>query len=304
MSSNMRTLEVSADLYCSQELTEVLDNQIICLSVINTLLAITAIVGNTLILIALHKENSLHQPSKVLLRNLVASDLSVGFAELVLVGKWISILQEHWQSCRYFYLACIMEAFISISVSLWTIAAISVDRLLALFLGLSYRQVVTLRRVYVLVIAVWVLTVGNAISAMCIPDVTIIVSATGSIMCLITAFLCYTRIFLKLRHQQTQVHNITPEQQNQAIPLNISRYRKTVSTALWLLLALVFCYFPYMLLAPFARQEIENTHSSALYFPLYSTLILMFFNSTLNPLLYCWKMTEVRRTVKSMFSCS
>ena len=301
----MRNLEGFADLFCSQELTEVLDNQIICLSVINTLLAITAIVGNTLILIAFHKENSLHQPSKVLFRNLVASDLCVGFAELVLVGKWISILQEHWQSCHYFFLAYIMGAFISISVSLCTLVAISVDRLLALFLGLSYRQVVTLRRVYVLVIAVWVLGAGSAILAWFSPDVTQIVQGIGSIICLITASFCYTRIFFRLRHHQTQVHNITPQQENQTIPLNISRYRKTLSTALWLQLALVFCFFPYALVAPFALPEIvENTRSSALYLRLYSTVTLMFFNSTLNPILYCWKIKEVRRTVKDMFSCS
>ena len=113
----MKTLYDSAHIYCSQELTQVLDDQIICLSVINTLLAFTAIVGNTLILIALHKENSLHKPSKVLIRNLVASDLLVGFAELVLVGQWISILQEHWESCHYVYPAYVMGAFVSISVS-------------------------------------------------------------------------------------------------------------------------------------------------------------------------------------------
>ena len=300
----MRTLEGSTDIYCLEELTQVLDNQIICLSVINTLLAITAIVGNTLILIALHKENSLHQPSKVLLRNLVASDLCVGFVELVLVGKWISILQKHWQSCHYFYLAYIMGAFISMSVSLCSLAAISVDRLLALFLGLSYRQVVTLRRVYVLVIAVWVLGVGNAILVLLNPDVIKIVQVIGSIMCLITASFCYSRIFFRLRHQQTQCHNITLDQENQTIPLHISRYRKTVSTALWLQLALVLCYIPYMLVAAFALPAIENTRSSGLYLPLYCTVTLMFFNSTLNPILYCWKIKEVRRTVKDMFSCS
>ena len=98
----MKTLEAFASIYCSQELTQVLDNQIIFLSVINTLLAITAIVGNIVILIALHKGNSLHEPSRVLPRNLVASDLFVAFVELLLVGQWISILQEHWQSCHYF----------------------------------------------------------------------------------------------------------------------------------------------------------------------------------------------------------
>ena len=173
----METLDDSADIYCSQELTQVLDDKIICLSVINTLLAFTAIVGNTLILIAFHKEHSLHQPSKVLIRNLVASDLLVGFAELLLVGQWISILREHWQSCHYFYLAYIVGAFVSMSLSLCTLAAISVDRLLALFLGLTYRQVVTLRRVYVVVIAVWVLSVGNATLALLNPEAVKIVQA-------------------------------------------------------------------------------------------------------------------------------
>ena len=83
----MKTRQTFADLYCSQELTQGLDNQIICLLVINTLLAVTAIVGNALILIALCKETSLHLPSKVaLMRNLVAGDIGVGFVEIVFVA--------------------------------------------------------------------------------------------------------------------------------------------------------------------------------------------------------------------------
>ena len=302
----MKTRQALADLYCSQKLTQGLDNHIICLLVINTILAITAIVGNTLILIALHKKISLHLPSKAaLLRNLVASDLCVGFVELVFVAHWVSILQGQWQICHYFYLAYIIGSYISISVSLWTLAVISVDRLLALLLGLRYRQVVTLSRVYVVIIALWVLIgVSNAITAVLNPYAATVVSGTGSTMCLITALVCYTTIFFKLRHHQTQVHNSPPGQENQTIQLNIRRYRKTVSTALWLQLALVFCFLPYMLLERNARREIEDTHSSALYFPLYSALSLMFFNSTLNPILYCWKIKEVRRTVKDMFSCS
>ena len=301
----MKARQDLAELYCSPELTQGLENQIICLLVINTLLAITAIVGNILILIALCKETSLHLPSKVLIRNLVASDLCVGVVQIFFVAYWVSILQGQWQICYYFYLAYVIGAYISISVSLWTLAAISVDRLLALFLGLRYRRVVTLRRVYVVVVALWLLIgAGNAIIAMLNPIVTRIVSMTSSIMCLITAFLCYTGIFFRMCHQQTQVHNNPPEQENQTIQLNIPRYRKTVTTSLWLQLALVFCYFPYMLLVPFARPEIENTHSSALYFPLYSAITLLFFNSTLNPILYCWKIKEVRQKVKDMLSCS
>ena len=301
----MGAVTILANTYCSEELTQGLDNQIICLSVINTLFAITAFVGNTVILIVLHKETSLHQPSKALIRNLVASDVCVSFVELVFVAYWISILQERRQACRILYYAQVIGGIISLYVSLCTLAAISVDRLLALLLGLRYRQIVTLRRVYAVNATLWVFPgVSSAIFWIFSPATWKVWSSTCLTLCLITALFCYTRIFVRLRHQQSQAHNHPQEQGIQTIPSNLLRYRKTVHTALWLQTALVFCYLPYLLVAPFANREIQNTHESAFYIPLYTTVTLMFFNSTLNPILYCWKIKEVRRTVKDMFCCS
>ena len=74
----MQTQDFFSNICCSEEFHEGLDNEILSLSVINILLGITAVVGNTVILIVLHKETSLNKTSKVLLRNLVASDLCVG----------------------------------------------------------------------------------------------------------------------------------------------------------------------------------------------------------------------------------
>ena len=160
----MQTLPALARLYCSEEFTQGLDKQIICFSVINAVLAITALVGNTVVLIALHKETSLHRPSKALLQNLVASDLCVGFTQLALVSNCISILRKQWRICQFFFHAHLMIGVICISVSLSTLVAISVDRVLALLLGLRYRQVVTVSRVYVVVIVIWILMgAGTAI---------------------------------------------------------------------------------------------------------------------------------------------
>ena len=304
MSSKMKSLEALADIYCSEELTQRLHQQIICLSVINTLLAISAIAGNIAILNALPKAISLHRPSKALLRNLVVSDLCVGFAELVLVGKWICMLQKRSQICRFFFVAHNMGSFTLISVSLWILTAISVDRLLALMLGLRYRQVVTLRRVYAFTAAVWVQKgVGYPILAMLDIDAAQIVAVSSITVCLVTSFFCYTRIFFKLRNQKIHVKNKPPEQKNNKIPLNISRYRKTVGTSLSLQLALLLCYLPYLLLAQFAYGQIEKTQSLDFYLPLYSTVTLMFFNSSLNPILYCWKNKEVRRAVEDTLRC-
>ena len=151
----MQTQEFLANFYCSEEFRQGLDNHIIWLSVINILLGITAITANTVILIALPKETSLHKPSKILLRNLVASDLCVGFVQLLFGAYSISILQGLWRTCRFLYLVHGIAAKISITVSLWTITAISIDRsrLLALLLKLRYRQVVTIRKVYAVAIA-------------------------------------------------------------------------------------------------------------------------------------------------------
>ena len=152
----MQTPQFLANLSCSEEFNQGLDNQRIPHSVIDILLGITAIVGNPVTLIALHKETSLHQPFKVLLRNLVASDLCVGFVQLLCGLYWISILQKRWRICRLLYFVSGIAGSISIAVSLWTITTTSVDRLLALLLKLRYRQVVTVRKVYAIAITSWI----------------------------------------------------------------------------------------------------------------------------------------------------
>ena len=148
--SEMQTQAFFANSYCSQEFHQGLDNKILSFLVINILLGITAIVGNTVILIALHKETSLHKPSKVLLYNLVVSDICAGIVQFVFGARGISILQGRWKIFRHLYLVLGVAGNISITVSLCRATAISVDRLLALLLQLRYRQVVTIRKVYAL----------------------------------------------------------------------------------------------------------------------------------------------------------
>ena len=295
------------NVYCSKELTGDLHNHLICLSGINTLFASTAIVGNILISIALHRDNSLHQPSKVLIRNLVACDLCAGVIQLALVSHWMSTVHEQWQICPYFYFVEVIGTIITLSVSLWTTTSISVDRLLALLLGLRYRQVVTSRRVYVVSFASWVCPVVVGITLRFFRrDAWRIFGGATIIICLITSCYCYTRIFLRLSHRRNQVRDNHVEHKNQTTPIlmNTTRYRKTVFSMIWIQSALAFCYLPYLFLAPFAYREIETTQSPAFFLTLYSTVTLMFFNSTLNPILYCCKIKEVRRAVKYVLSCS
>ena len=271
--------------------------QLIYLSVFNIFLSITAVLGNTLILVALRKVSSLHPPSKLLFRCLATTDLCVGLiTEPLGVVYWISLAHEDWNLCRYTLASLVNAAYTLCSVSLLTVTAISVDRLLALLLGLRYRQVVTLKRTYVIVAIFWVMSSVASISYLLNPLIPIWHGYIVIPLCVITSIASYTKIFLKLRDHQTQVQShVQQEQPNQINPLNIERYRKAVSSALWVQCTLVACYLPFGIVS--ALFEYSKTASpSFLIFELGATLILV--NSSLNPILYCWKISEVKQAVK------
>ena len=91
-----------AELYCSAELFRGVDGELIFLSALNVFLSIAAFLGNTLILVALHKETSLHPPSKLLYRNLAITDLCVGIVtEPLFVTYWTSVVNRRWDICHY-----------------------------------------------------------------------------------------------------------------------------------------------------------------------------------------------------------
>ena len=286
----------SENLACSTKFTGEVHNHLIVLLVLNGFVAITAFLGNTLILVALHKETSLHPPSKLLFRNLATTDLCVGLiAEPVYVTYFISTLNEPWNICRYVFAVLSITGYILCGVSLCTLTAISVDRLLALLLGLRYRQVVTLKRIYRVVVGFWVLSTAGATMLFWNERITALCACIVAALCVVTSICSYTKIFLTLRHNQIQAHgNVNQGQSNQTVQLNIARYKRTVTSALWVQLALVVCYLPVAIVQ---MLRLQRGVSSLLVARFYS-LTLVAINSSLNPILYCWKIREVRQAVK------
>ena len=293
------TLENSiSELYCSANVAARVHDELIVLLVLNTFLSITAFLGNTLILVALHKESSLHPPSKLLLRSLAITDLLVGIiVEPLYVAYLMSMKSKRWYICYNVYVALFIASYILCAVSLLVLTAISVDRLLALWLGLRYRQVVTLRRVYITVIVMWVLSiVATSTSYIWNPLLLSLFLYIHLSFCLSIIIFSYMKIFFTLRHYQIQAEiNVAQDQPRQAIPLNIVRYRKAVYSALWVQVTLFICYLPFGITQ--ALTESVKV-SSSLYLAKTFSFTLVFLNSSLNPFLYCWKMKEVRQAVK------
>ena len=210
------------ELFCLAEFIRGVDGELTFLSALNIFLSITAFLGNTLILVALHKETSLHPPSKLLYRNLAITDLCVGITGQPLnVTYWISVVTERWNSniCyNYGLRGSRFSGYTLCSVSLLTSTAISVDRLLALLLGLRYRQVVTLRRTCITAIGFWILPMVASSTLFWNSPIRSWCQYMGTVLCLVTTIFAYTKIFFSLRHNQIHVQNhVAQGQPSQAI---------------------------------------------------------------------------------------
>ena len=300
----MLNYSIQTGFLCNQTLpanrnSSELPTVLIVISGINVALSITATLGNALIHVAFYKESSLNPPSKLFLRCLAFSDLCVGLVvQPLAVLSLLAAFYHRWNVCRVTELLWYSFSIVVADFSLATLCAISVDRLLALLLGIRYRQVVTMKRARWCVGLLLLFSIGNCFTQYINYFAFVVYSALMWILLLITSIYCYTRIFYILRnHIQAQV--IPQGQHNGILPSNLSRYKKTVSTALWVFAALMICYLPFGL--GLLVQTMLSEITEAILIISYFGLTLVYLNSSLNPFLYCWKIREVRHAVKETF---
>ena len=290
----MNTFE---ELVCSSSLAGEFEQYALRLSAVIIFFSLTAFLGNFLILVALHKVSFLHPPSKLLYHSLATSDLLVGLVSQPLAATlWMSVVFEDWRLCRFVWVAAFISGYGLSLMSLLTMAAMSVDRLLALLLGLRYKQIVTLKRTYVIVVTLWIVTF---VATLCNVLDSRIAPWFGRIViscCLLISIASYAKIFCALRRHHAQIQSHVQQQPSQPNALNMARYKKAVYSALWVQLVLLACYVPLSVVGILMAHIKRDSSHLVVALGIVNTLV--YFNSTLNPFLYCWKISEVRRAVK------
>ena len=287
--------------YCSFEFSGEVRSLLISLSVVMMILSIAAFLGNTLILAALHKESSLLSPpfaSKVLYLNLAITDLCIGvIAEPMYIAYLMFVVNKSYNICHYTRVTCYFVTSTLCALTFYTLTAISVDRLLVLSLGLRYRQVASFKRKVVTVICLWIFSIVRGSPYLWNPRIARQLDMILSPLCITTTIFSYTTIFFSLRRNQIQVHTHTSQgQPGQAISLNTARYRKAVYSALWVQITMVVCYVPVSIVVAMTPEK--GPVPMSLYLARQLTVTLVYLKSSLNPLLYCWKIREVRQAMK------
>ena len=274
------------------------------IAAVNILFSITSSLGNILILIALRKVTSLHPPTKLLFQCLAITDLAVCLTSQPLFATVLLIdYNINWSSVTVILCNYLSLIFCGVSMNIST--ALSVDRLLALLLGLRYRHVVTLKRVRIAVACCWLTALVTVLVTFLLRGKTLTRAAIILIiLSVIISLSSYTKIVLKLRQHQTSVQeNVHQGMANAGgVPINLKQYKRTVVSIALVQIALVACYAPCLTILILRQLDsIPNYVLSLL------SATLVYLNSSLNPFLYCWRIKEVRQavlgTIKRFCSC-
>ena len=272
---------------------------------LNAFSSITACIGNVLILVALYKVTSISPPTKILFVSLAVTDLLTGLIlqpllvvhaiiTSVIISTNLSYFSEQVNS---------VLGFILTTLSILTSTAISVDRLLALVLGLVYRNVVTLRRVRVIVICIWLLScmLGGWRCTTVAADLAKLVFLVVVGLCFIASIASYIKIYSLLYRHRRQVHGHfkrAQQQSNRTAQLNEARFKKTVSSIAWIQFTLILLFIPCIVVAIlWINKIIPSGIPGAILFRV--SFSVFYLNSSLNPILYVWKIREVKKIVKA-----
>ena len=268
--------------------------------VFNVVLCCTAVTLNSVSIHALRKTPSVPMPLKVLLLSLAVSDLGIGMVcHPLYIARLVLDLEKSVTAFPSFYWVYLFVTRVFTFGSFFGVLSLSVDRFLALRVHLKYQQLLTQNRVMTVVISSWVLS--GAMSALYWPPLKIPVQIAFLVFGIIvgTCFVvsgvlnCYIYALVR-RHanqiQSTQVQGNAPEM------TNTRRMRKSAFTTIYVYLLFLLCYLPNISVLWFvgsSRSSIAKVVKSY-------TFTLLLLNSSLNPLIYCWKMRDIRQTIMNI----
>ena len=176
--------------------------------------------------------------------------------------------------------------------SFFGVTLLSLDGFIAVCLFLRYQEFVTHKRVVALMISKWVCSAVLSFLRLWIPiRIAFIIYAIIFLSLLLTTVPLNFKIVVAVgRHaNQIQASQVHPTAQNSGANMrDAAAWRKFAVGTLLVYLAFLVCYLPnFCSLIVYLISDPLSSNTVVL--DLFTSTVL-FLNSTLNPLIYCWKM--------------
>ena len=267
------------------------------LCVFNAYLSYTATMLNIVAIYVIRKPSSLPKTLKTLLLSLAVSDLGVGLVAQPMHVAHIMDSQQNnatKDTNNAIDLLFLIPVNLFTSASLFSVTALCADRFLAIYLHLRYQELVTYKRVAAVVVSIWVISALISLIRFFIPKNIMYVSFVIILSaCIITATSISVKLCQTLRCHINQIH--VPQVAQNVQGESIQRKKKSAMTSLYVYLVFIVCYLPNIcslfITATIPEPRIDVKHLR------FYTVTLVLLNSTLNPLIYCWKMKRIQHTI-------
>ena len=274
-----------------------MDYLYLTLCVFNAYLSYTATMLNIVAIYAIRKTLSLPKNLKTLLLSLAVSDLGVGLLAQPMYIAYVMDSKQHNETNETYnviYIAFLIPTNFFLHASKFIVTALCAERFLAIYLHLRYQELVTNKRVAAVVVSIWVTSALISLIRLFIPKNIMYVSFVIIISaCIITATSLSVKLYLTLRHHinKFQVQQVAQNDQVE----RVQRKKKSAMASLYMYLVFIVCYLPdicvLIIMASISEPTIDLKYLQ------FYTLTLVFLNSTLNPLIYCWKMKRIQHTI-------
>ena len=259
---------------------------------------------NSVSILAIKKTSSLPKTLKTLLLSLAVSDLGVGLlVQPLYIAHLAMELEENAETHpahNYVYKAFLVLVNLFATASFFGVAGLSADRFLAIHLHLQYQKIVTQKRVVALVTATWLFSLFlSLVRLWTSKNIIYLLFAIIHVAFLITVAIFSYKIYMVVRQHQQHIQALQMQQlaQNGAMAI-VGRLRKSAVTAIYVYLVFVLCFLPYTCFLWIIA--ITGNYEPLLTIMQHYNLTLVFLNSSLNPLIYCWKMRHIRHNIMTI----
>ena len=272
-------------------------------SVVVSVLSPLAVVANGLILAAIWRKPSLRTPSYVLLAGLALADLGTGLvSQPIYVTSWLIYALQPRMSVvddkPMFVIGTMAYGSTSFfsSVTIFLMTVMSIERCL----HMSRRSLINVRRACFIVVILFlfsipitVFRVFQKLKQAATPGFDV---AAGLIVPFLftTTSISYFKIFRIIRRHQQQIRSIESPKNFAQPAINLTKYKKSVFS---ILCVLVIFYMGYVPITISTRISTVLINERVVVFVNVSSM-LMFLSASLNPLLYLWRMGDIRNEVK------
>lgn len=267
--------------------------------VFNGCLCYSTTVLNIATIYALRKTVLTPKPLRILILNLAVSDLIVGLlGQPLYIAYLAGELRFKVPDSTTFIVSSLIWNILYLS-SFCSILALHVDRFAAIHIPLRYNDLVTCKRTAVVVIAIWLFNILLVSFSVLLtpPRISLIIVDTIILFCLLTSTWSSYKNYLTIRRHRMEIQaQVQQVAQNSSVE-NLARLRKSTHSALWIYLVFCVCYLPNVFIEIVDAVYGYGSASIVIHTLNIYLVTLMFLNSSLNPVIYCWKMRHIRRTM-------